>query len=174
MRFHGACERQVVRNQLAKLLSGWLIGHPSINHLPELSATKAIRHVSPAGTSTVSSQNGFQPSSKRSSKRTLWPCKWTQQAAAPWLIGYEASQGGVGLTSQVEPGRLAGGGCHVEYQIHTVAGAEDKAAVAQGERLRRLAVNGHHGCIRHVEPHRCDARARRIDQPQPHTSIRAN
>ena len=44
------------------------------------SAANAMRWVWPGSTASVSSQNGFQPSSSLSSRRKWWPCRWNAVA----------------------------------------------------------------------------------------------
>ena len=45
-----------------------------------------MRWVWPGSIASVSSQNGFQPSSSRSSRRKWWPCRWKTVAISARLV----------------------------------------------------------------------------------------
>src|SRR5262249_31326803 len=62
------------------------IATDSSNQRPACSAAKAMRWVWPGSIASVSSQNGFQPSSSLSSRRKGWPCRRKTVAASAGLV----------------------------------------------------------------------------------------
>ena len=58
-----------------------------------------MRWVWPGSIASVSSQNGFQPSSSRSSSRKWWPCRW-KTVAIVGAIGQRQHHGAAGFGAE--------------------------------------------------------------------------